>query len=109
MKYLWLGLFFIVLTWSGINPKDQFTWLLEVIPAIIGLVLMASSYKHFKLTPILYGFILAHCIVLMVGGHYTYAEVPWFDNLFDNRPPFFSSKYANKEPADNSHPRAGRV
>ena len=82
MKYLWLGLFFIVLTWSGINPKDQFTWLLEVIPAIIGLVLMASSYKHFKLTPILYGFILAHCIVLMVGGHYTYAEVPWFNNLF---------------------------
>ncbi len=82
MKYLWLGLFFILLTWSGINPKDQFTWLLEVIPAIIGLVLMASSYKHFKLTPILYGFILAHCIVLMVGGHYTYAEVPWFDNLF---------------------------
>lgn len=82
MKYLWLGLFFIVLTWSGINPKDQFTWLLEVTPAIIGLVLMASSYKHFKLTPILYGFILAHCIVLMVGGHYTYAEVPWFDNLF---------------------------
>lgn len=82
MEYLWLGLFFIVLTWSGINPKDQFTWLLEVIPAIIGLVLMASSYKHFKLTPILYGFILAHCIVLMVGGHYTYAEVPWFDNLF---------------------------
>ncbi|MBQ4800891.1 DUF2238 domain-containing protein [Pseudoalteromonas sp. MMG006] len=81
MKYLWLGLFFIVLIWSGINPKDQFTWLLEVIPAIIGLVLMASSYKHFKLTPILYGFILAHCIVLMVGGHYTYAEVPWFDNL----------------------------
>ncbi|TMO74252.1 DUF2238 domain-containing protein [Pseudoalteromonas sp. S3785] len=82
MKYLWLGLFFIVLIWSGINPKDQFTWLLEVIPAIIGLVLMTSSYKHFKLTPILYGFILAHCIVLMVGGHYTYAEVPWFDNLF---------------------------
>lgn len=82
MKYLWLGLFFIVLIWSGINPKDQLTWLLEVIPAIIGLVLMASSYKHFKLTPILYGFILAHCIVLMVGGHYTYAEVPWFDNLF---------------------------
>ncbi|MDC9501438.1 MULTISPECIES: DUF2238 domain-containing protein [unclassified Pseudoalteromonas] len=82
MKYLWLGLFFIVLIWSGINPKDQFTWLLEVIPAIIGLVLLASSYKHFKLTPILYGFILAHCIVLMVGGHYTYAEVPWFDNLF---------------------------
>jgi putative membrane protein len=44
MKYLWLSLFFIVLIWSGINPKDQFTWLLEVIPAIIGLVLLASTY-----------------------------------------------------------------
>lgn len=82
MKYLWLSLFFIVLIWSGINPKDQFTWLLEVIPAIIGLVLLASAYSHFKLTPILYTFILAHCIVLMIGGHYTYAEVPLFDNLF---------------------------
>ncbi|EGI72043.1 hypothetical protein PH505_ca00200 [Pseudoalteromonas distincta] len=82
MKYLWLSLFFIVLIWSGINPKDQFTWLLEVIPAIIGFVLLASTYSHFKLTPILYTFILAHCIVLMIGGHYTYAEVPLFDNLF---------------------------
>jgi len=82
MKYLWLSLFFIVLIWSGINPKDQFTWLLEVIPAIIGSVLLASTYSHFKLTPILYIFILAHCIVLMIGGHYTYAEVPLFDNLF---------------------------
>ncbi|MBH0035296.1 DUF2238 domain-containing protein [Pseudoalteromonas sp. NZS71_1] len=82
MKYLWLSLFFIVLIWSGINPKDQFTWLLEVIPAIIGLVLLASTYSHFNLTPILYTFILAHCIVLMIGGHYTYAEVPFFDNLF---------------------------
>ena len=82
MKYLWLSLFFIVLIYSGINPKDQFTWLLEVIPAIIGLVLLASTYSHFKLTPILYTFILAHCIVLMIGGHYTYAEVPFFDNLF---------------------------
>jgi putative membrane protein len=82
MKYLWLALFFSVLIWSGINPKDQFTWLLEVAPAIIGLVIMAITYKDFKLTSILYGFILVHCIVLMVGGHYTYAEVPMFDGLF---------------------------
>lgn len=82
MKGVWLGLFFSVLLWSGINPKDQFTWLLEVLPAIIGMLIMALSYRHFKLTPLLYGFILAHCIVLMVGGHYTYAEVPLFDNLF---------------------------
>ncbi|UOB74813.1 DUF2238 domain-containing protein [Pseudoalteromonas sp. APM04] len=74
--------FFGVLIWSGINPKDQFTWLLEVIPAMIGLALIASTYKYFKLTSLLYFFILVHCIVLMIGGHYTYAEVPLFDNLF---------------------------
>ncbi|ATG57955.1 MULTISPECIES: DUF2238 domain-containing protein [Pseudoalteromonas] len=82
MKLAWLSLFFGVLIWSGINPKDQFTWLLEVIPAIIGLALIASTYKYFKLTSLLYFFILVHCIVLMIGGHYTYAEVPLFDNLF---------------------------
>nr|WP_218910904.1 DUF2238 domain-containing protein [Pseudoalteromonas sp. MIP2626] len=82
IKYIWLGLFFSVLIWSGINPKDQFTWFLEVLPAIIGVVIILCTYKHFKLTPILYWFILVHCIVLMVGGYYTYAEVPLFDNLF---------------------------
>ena len=82
MKLAWLSLFFGVLIWSGINPKDQFTWLLEVIPAMIGLALIASTYKYFKLTSLLYFFILVHCIVLMIGGHYTYAEVPLFDNLF---------------------------
>ena len=68
--------------WSGINPKDQFTWFLEVAPALIGGVLLAATYNSFRLTPILYFFILLHCIVLMIGGHYTYAEVPFFDGLF---------------------------
>lgn len=68
--------------WSGINPKDQFTWLLEVLPALVGGVILAATYKSFKLTSLLYFFILLHCIVLMVGGHYTYAEVPLFDGLF---------------------------
>jgi len=71
-----------VLIWSGINPKDQFTWLLEVSPAIIGGILMAFTYNSFRLTTILYFFILLHCIVLMIGGHYTYAEVPLFDGLW---------------------------
>lgn len=82
MKYLWIGIFSAVLVWSGIAPKDQFTWLLEVAPAIIGGVLLALTYRSFRLTPLLYGFILLHCLILMVGGHYTYAEVPWFDGLF---------------------------
>jgi len=70
------------LVWSGISPKDQFTWFLEVAPALIGGVLLAATYRSFRLTPILYVFVLLHCIVLMVGGHYTYAEVPLFDGLF---------------------------
>lgn len=81
LKVLWLTLYFIVLIWSGIGPKNQFTWFLEVLPAIIGLVLMVISFKNFALTRLLYNFILLHCIVLMVGGHYTYAEVPLFDSI----------------------------
>ncbi|WP_287818337.1 DUF2238 domain-containing protein [Idiomarina sp.] len=82
MKYLWIVIFTTVLVWSGINPKDPFTWLLEVAPAVIGAVLLALTYNSFRLTPLLYAFILAHCVVLMVGGHYTYAEVPFFEGLF---------------------------
>ncbi len=79
MKLLWVVIFTVVLVWSGINPKDYFTWVLEVAPALIGALLMAVTYKRFPLTPLLYGLILLHSIVLMVGGHYTYAEVPLFD------------------------------
>ena len=82
MKYLWMIIFLSVLVWSGINPKDQFTWFLEVLPAIIGAILIVATYKSFRLTTLLYSFILLHCIVLIVGGHYTYAEVPLFDGLF---------------------------
>ena len=79
MKYLWLGVFFTVLTWSAVHPKDQFTWFLEVVPALIGFILIVLTYRKFPLTPLLYTLILMHMIILMVGGHYTYAEVPLFD------------------------------
>jgi len=78
-KWVWLGLFGVVLVWSGIEPKDQFTWFLEVVPALIGFVLIVLTYRKFPLTPLLYTLILIHMIILMVGGHYTYAEVPLFD------------------------------
>lgn len=81
IKYLWLACFSAVLLWSGVNPKDQFTWFLEVLPAMIGLLILALTYKSFRLTPLLYGLILIHCVILMVGGHYTYAEVPLFDDI----------------------------
>lgn len=69
----------MVLIWSGIAPKDQLTWLLEVLPAIIGAAILFFTYHSFRLTPLLYTLILAHCLILMVGGHYTYSEVPLFD------------------------------
>jgi putative membrane protein len=80
-KIIWLVIFFTVFIWSAVNPKDYFTWFLEVVPAVIGLVVMGWTYKSFPLTPLLYILILLHSIVLMVGGHYTYAEVPLFDTI----------------------------
>ena len=82
MKYLWILTFSTILIWSGIHPKDQFTWFLEVIPALIGVVVLALTYRSFKLSTLVYILILIHAIILMIGGHYTYAEVPLFDNLF---------------------------
>jgi putative membrane protein len=81
MKYLWLSIYFAVLIWSGTNPKDYFTWFLEVLPALIGLGVMIWTYKSFPLTPLVYFLILIHCVILMIGGHYTYAQVPFFDWL----------------------------
>jgi putative membrane protein len=81
MKAIWIGIFLLVLLWSGIHPKDYFTWFLEVLPAIAGALVLAVTYKRFPLTTLVYVLILFHCIVLMVGGHYTYAEVPLFDTF----------------------------
>jgi putative membrane protein len=78
---IWLSLFFSGLMWSGINPKDYLTWLLEVAPALIGFVALAITYKRFPLTPLVYQLILIHSLILMVGGHYTYAEEPLFNWL----------------------------
>tara|TARA_R110001583_G_scaffold43015_5_gene136729 strand:- start:9525 stop:10178 length:654 start_codon:yes stop_codon:yes gene_type:complete len=81
IKYLWAFIYLATLIWSGIAPKDYFTWFLEVLPAMIGAVILLFTYHSFRLTPLLYSLILFHCIVLMVGGHYTYAEVPLFDTI----------------------------
>ena len=80
---MWLLIFFVVLIWSGINPKEPLTWFVEVLPALIGIVVIALTYRSFHLTTLVYFLILIHCIILMIGGHYTYAEVPLFDHLKD--------------------------
>ena len=79
MKIIWLSLYFVILIWSAIQPADYFTWFLEVVPALVGLAILILTYKSFKLTTLAYILILVHCIILMVGGHYTYAMVPLFD------------------------------
>ena len=76
---LFVALYFITLAISAMQPKEYFTWFLEVVPALIGFLILAFTYKHFKFTHFTYGFILLHCIILFIGGHYTYAEVPLFD------------------------------
>lgn len=81
MKIAWIGIFLLVLLWSAIEPRDFYTWLLEVVPAVIGMLILAFTYKRFTLTGLVYLLILLHCIVLMVGAHYTYAEVPLFDTI----------------------------
>lgn len=83
MKYIYflLSVFFISLLASVINPKEGFTCFLEVIPAIIGFLILAFTFKKFRFTNFTYTLILIHCIILFVGGHYTYAEVPFFDYI----------------------------
>ena len=80
-QVIWLVVFFSVFIWSAINPKDVAIWGLEVSPAVIGLILIIWTYKKFPLTELLYSLILIHCVILMIGGHYTYAEVPLFDHI----------------------------
>ncbi len=86
MRISWIVVFVVVLVWSGIEPKDFMTWCLEVFPAVIGAAVLWFTRDRFPLTPLLYALILVHCVILMVGGHYTYAEVPlgdWLRDAFD--------------------------
>lgn len=75
-----------VLLWSVIRPHDLFTWFLEVAPVLIGVPLMWAVRRRFPLSTLLLALIWGHAVILIVGGHYTYARVPlgdwamaWFD------------------------------
>ena len=70
---------------SAYRPADAFTWILEVFPAILGAAAMIATYRRFPLTGLLYSLIFVHALILMLGGHYTYAEVPlgyWMEDWF---------------------------
>jgi putative membrane protein len=86
-RHLLLLLMFLgMLIWSGYEPKDRLTWLLEVAPALIGAVLMIVTYARFPLTGMAYVLVWFHAAILLIGGHYTYGEMPlfnWLRDIFD--------------------------
>lgn len=70
---------------SGIHPRERLTWLMEVLPVLIALPLLACTYRRFPLTGLLYGLIFLHALILIGGGTYTYAHVPigfWVQDIF---------------------------
>lgn len=86
LQVAWIAIFTTVLAWSGFGPHDYPTWLLEVAPAIIAAAILWYTRDRFPLTRLAYILILIHCIILMIGGHYTYALVPlgeWVQEAFD--------------------------
>jgi putative membrane protein len=76
--------FTVVLAWSAVHPHDYFTWILEVFPALLALAVLALTYRRFQFTTFIYLLITVHACILFVGGHYTYAEVPFFNWLRDS-------------------------
>lgn len=78
-----LAVLALVFAWSAIAPRDRFTWFLEVSPVLIALPLLIITYPRFTFSRLAYGLMLIHAIILMLGGHYTYAEMPLFNWLRD--------------------------
>jgi putative membrane protein len=71
---------------SGIDPHDRLTWVLEVLPVLAGAPILVLTYRRFPLTPLLYRLLGIHALILVLGGHYTYAQVPvgfWMQDAFD--------------------------
>lgn len=80
------ALVIVATAWSGIGPEDRATWWMEVAPVLIALPLMAATWRRFPLTPLVYVLVAVHAVILVVGGHYTYAKVPlgfWMQDWFD--------------------------
>jgi putative membrane protein len=73
----------VVFIWSGIGPRERFTWILEVFPVIVGWAVLIPTYNRFRLSTLAYVLLAIHGVILMVGGHYTYAEVPLFNWIRD--------------------------
>jgi putative membrane protein len=84
--WLLLGMTLLVLAVTGYEPYDLTTWFLEVFPVLFAIPLLALTRTGFPLTRLLYWLIFVHALILMLGGHYTYARVPlgfWIQDWFD--------------------------
>ena len=79
LHYSLLAVLIALLVWSAINPFEYFTWFLEILPALVGILVVIFTFKRFQFTNLVYILIFLHCVILIIGGHYTYAEVPLFD------------------------------
>jgi putative membrane protein len=79
----WLaGGVLLILILSGVDPvADRYTWFLETLPVMMGLVLLSLTWRHFPLTLLLCRLLALHALILIIGGYYTYAEVPLFNWL----------------------------
>ncbi len=83
-RLIWfLGLLAPISMWSWIAPHDRFTWWLEAAPAVAGVALILAFQRKFPLSTLLLVLVWGHCVVLLVGAHYTYALVPLFDWIRD--------------------------
>ena len=78
-----LGSILIILMWSVINPHDLFTWFLEELPVLMGIIVLVYIYPRFRFSNFVYTLLWLHAIILIIGGHYTYAEMPLFNWLRD--------------------------
>ena len=78
-----LAIVLAVFIWSGIRPNDRLTWAMEVAPVVIALPVFLATYTRFRLTDLAYMLIAIHCVILLIGGKYTYAEVPLFNWIRD--------------------------
>src|SRR5262249_3738358 len=76
-----LGIVALGLVWAVIGCHRPFTWLLEVLPAILGIGVLIAIYPRFRFTTLVYAAIAVHAAILMVGGHYTYEREPVFEWL----------------------------
>ncbi|MCW8846381.1 MAG: DUF2238 domain-containing protein [Gammaproteobacteria bacterium] len=86
LHLLLLSLVVLAMAVSAYQPFDRATWYLEVAPVLIAIPVLWYTYARFPLTNLLYILIAIHALILIVGGHYTYARVPlgfWVQDALD--------------------------